>query len=62
MYDEDDEMVEYHEIMNQGYAFVTCPNPECEEEGQVEPDADYDCPVCGEPHGWVSPLVKAGLI
>ena len=56
------ELQEFRDIMDQGYAFVMCPNPECEEEAQVEPDADYDCQHCGEPHGWTSPLVKAGLI
>ena len=38
---------------------ATC--PECGHEQEVEPDANYRCPICGKGK-LVSPLVKLGFI
>ena len=49
---------EFEEIMDQGYAFVEC--EACGHDAQIEPDGDYPCP-CGKGR-LVSPLILAGLI
>jgi hypothetical protein len=40
---------------------VECTNPDCGHVQEVEPDADYPCPVCKEGR-LVSPLRALGLI
>lgn len=40
--------------------YVECPC--CGAGNDVEPDAAYDCGDCGAAGGWVSPLVRDGLM